>query len=172
MWHFFGMFIGSNCRITFVIKFHFQEERIHTKSTSWLEIRDAREWLRSLTVAPPGEICIDFSNFLRKTYEPTHEIMAHIAVRKLNLQTRMRSNPLWLHVWHLGRSFVYFHTLCVRTAEALGRLRGCAVSPEPSLFAYAKSTIISWAGSYAHQGKVYLFLLRIKAFFWPFFHFI
>ena len=38
-------------------------------------------------------------------------------------------------------------TLCVRTAKALARLRRCAVSPEPSLFAYAISTIISWAGS-------------------------
>ena len=56
--------------------------------------------------------------------------MALIALRKLNLQTRVR------------RPFVYFHTLCVRTAKALARL-----SPEPSLFAYATSTIISWAVS-------------------------
>ena len=27
------------------------------------------------------------------SFEPTHEIMALIALRKLNLQTRMRSNP-------------------------------------------------------------------------------
>ena len=73
-------------------------------------------------------------------YEPTHEIMALIALRKHNLQTRMRSNPLGLHVWFLVRSFVYFHTLFVRTAKALARLRGCAVSPEHSLFAYAIST--------------------------------
>ena len=81
-------------------------------------------------------------------FEPTHEIMALIALRKLNLQTRMRSNPRGLHVWSLVRPFVYFHTLCVRTAKALARLRGCAVSPEPSLFAYAINTIISWAGSF------------------------
>ena len=56
--------------------------------------------------------------------EPTHEIMALIALRKLNLQTRMRSNPLGLHVWFLVRPFVYFHTLCVRTAKAQARLRG------------------------------------------------
>ena len=31
-------------------------------------------------------------------FEPTHEIMALIALRKLNLQTRMRINPLGLHV--------------------------------------------------------------------------
>ena len=95
------------------------------------------------------------------TYEPTHDIMALIALRKLNLQTRMRSNPLELHVWFLVRPFVYFYTSCVRTAKALARLRGCAVSlepslfgcavsPEPSLFAYAISTIISWAGSNGH----------------------
>ena len=38
-------------------------------------------------------------------------------------------------------------SFCVRTAKALARLRGCTGSPEPSLFAYARSTIISWAGS-------------------------
>ena len=50
--------------------------------------------------------------------------------------------------WFLVRPFVYFHTLCVRTAKALVRPRGCAGSPEPSLVAYVISTIISWAGSY------------------------
>ena len=111
-----------------------------------------------------------------RAFGPTHEIMALIALCKLNLQTRMRSNPLGLHVWILVRPFVYFHTLCVRTAKALARLRRCegsgetaqmrrlwrdcadakalarlrrcAVSPEPSQFAYAISTIISWAGSF------------------------
>ena len=82
------------------------------------------------------------------TYEPTHEIMALIALRKLNLQMRMRSNPLGLHVWFLVRPFVYCHALCVRTAKALVRLR---IPPEPSLVAYAISTIISWAGSYVLQ---------------------
>ena len=83
----------------------------------------------------------------KRTNETAHEIMAFIALRKLNLQTRMRSNLLALHVWYLVRSFVYFHTLCVWKAKALVRPRGCAVSLEPSLFAYGISTIISWAGS-------------------------
>ena len=82
------------------------------------------------------------------SFELTHEIMVLIALRKLNLQTCMCSNPLGLHIWFLVRPFVYFHTFCVRIAKALVRLRGCAVSPEPSLFAYAISTIISWAGSF------------------------
>ena len=47
-----------------------------------------------------------------------------------------------------SRPFVYVHTLFVLTAKALARLRGCAVLPEPSLFAYAISTIISWAVSF------------------------
>ena len=34
-----------------------------------------------------------------------------------------------------------------RTAKALARLRGCAGSPEPSLFDFVLSTIISWTGS-------------------------
>ena len=46
-----------------------------------------RGWLRLVSVALPGMF-----------YEPTHEIMALIALRKLNFQTRMRSNPLRLHV--------------------------------------------------------------------------
>ena len=54
-------------------------------------------------------------------FEPTHEIMALIALRKLSLQTRMRSNPLGLHVWFLVGPFVYFHTLCVQTAKSLAR---------------------------------------------------
>ena len=87
--------------------------------------------------------------------EPTHEIMALIALRKLNLQTRMRSNPLGLHVWFLVRPVVYFHTLCMRTAKAMAGLCRCAVSPETSLFAYAGSTIISWAGSIMSEGMFY-----------------
>ena len=41
--------------------------------------------------------------------------------------------------------FIYCHTLSVRTAKALARLRECAGSPEPSLVSYVISTIISWA---------------------------
>ena len=36
----------------------------------------------------------------------------------------------------------------MRTAKALARLRGCAGSPEHSLFAYVISTTISWTGLY------------------------
>ena len=57
----------------------------------------------------------------------------HIALSKLNLQTCMRSNPLGLI---FDQTLHNFHTLYVRTAMA-----------EPSLFAYAIRTIISWAGS-------------------------
>ena len=78
--------------------------------------------------------------------------MALIALRKLNLQTRMRSHPMGLHVWLSARSFVYFNTLSVRTAKALARLCGCAGSSEPSLVAYVISTIISWAGSNMRGG--------------------
>ena len=79
--------------------------------------------------------------------EPAHEIMALFVLHKLILQTRMRSHPVGLDVWFLVGPFVYFHTLLVRTAKALARLRRCAGSPEPSLFAYVISTIISRAGS-------------------------
>ena len=39
----------------------------------------------------------------------------------------------------------YFYISCVRTAKALGRLRGCAGSPEHSLVAYVISSVIAWA---------------------------
>ena len=73
--------------------------------------------------------------------------MVLFVLRKLILQTRMRSHPVGLDVWFFVGPFVYFHSSRVRTAEALVRLRGCAGSPEPSLVAYVISTIISWAGS-------------------------
>ena len=60
-----------------------------------------------------------------RTFEPSHEIMA------------LFIGPL-----------VYCHTLSVRTATTLARLRECAGSPEPSLVAYLISSIISWAGSF------------------------
>ena len=70
--------------------------------------------------------------------QPVHDILTLIALSKLSLQTRMRAHLLLPYV------------MCANS-EGSGRLRGCAgsgraVSPEPSLFAYAISTIISWAG--------------------------
>ena len=76
-----------------------------------------------------------------------YEIMALFVLRKLILQTCMRSHPVGLDVWFLVWFFVYFHTSCVRTAKALARQRGCAGSPEPTLVAYLISTLVSWAGS-------------------------
>ena len=62
--------------------------------------------------------------------EPTHEIMALITLLKLNLQTRMRSNPLALS-----------STSILNVCEQQRLWLDCA--PDPSLFAYAISTIIS-----------------------------
>ena len=78
--------------------------------------------------------------------------MVLFVLRKLILQTRMRSHSVGLIVWFLVGPVVYFPSACVRTAKALARLRillrGCADSPKPSLVAYVMSTIISWAGSF------------------------
>ena len=77
----------------------------------------------------------------------------------LILQTRIPSHPEGLDVWCFVGPFVYFHNLCVWTAKALARLRGCgAGSPEPSLVALVISTIISWAGSFMHTLKWYLYI--------------
>ena len=86
-----------------------------------------------------GEYC--------NSFEPWHEIIALFVLRKLILQTCMRSHPVGLDVWFLVWPFVYFHTSCVQTAKALGRLHEWAGSHEPSLVAYVISIIISWAGS-------------------------
>ena len=80
--------------------------------------------------------------------EPAHEIMVLCVLRKLILQTRMRSHPVGLDVWRLVGLFIYFHTVRLWTAKALARQHRCVGSPEPSLLAYVISTIISWAGSY------------------------
>ena len=74
--------------------------------------------------------------------------MALFVLRKLIFQTRMHSHPVGLDAWFLVGPFIYFHTSCVRTANALAWLRGCTGSPEPSLVACVISTIISWAGSF------------------------
>ena len=87
-------------------------------------------------------------HLIPRRYEPCHEVMALSVLRKLILQTSMRSHPVGQDVWFLVGPFVCFHTSCMQTATAQARLRGCKGSPEPSLFTYVISTIISWAGSY------------------------
>ena len=99
----------------------------------------------------------------RSPNEPAHEIMVLLVLCKFILQTRMRSHPVGLDVWFLVGPFVYFHTLCVRTAKALARLRGCAVLPEPLLVTYVISTIISWAGSKSGINEILVKLLKIWA---------
>ena len=61
-------------------------------------------------------------------FEPCHEIMVLFVLRKLILQTLMRSHPVGLHVREQQRLW-----------------------PEPSLVAYVISTIISWAGSFSQK---------------------
>ena len=89
-----------------------------------------------------------YQNISSVLFEPAHEIMALFILRKLILQTRMRSHPVELNVWVLVWLFVYFHTSCVQTAKALVRLHGCAGSPVPSLVAYVICTIITSAQFY------------------------
>ena len=93
-----------------------------------------------------------FSGFcifqITTVFEPSHEIMVLFVLHRLILQTHMHSHPVGLDVSFWVGPFVYFQTLCVKTAKALARLRGCAGSPEPSLVAYVISAIISWAGSF------------------------
>ena len=59
-------------------------------------------------------------------YEPSHEIMVLFILRKLILQTRMRSNSVGAICLILVGPFVYFHISCVRIAKALAILRRLA----------------------------------------------
>ena len=61
-----------------------------------------------------------------RSIQPYHEIMALFVLRKFILQPRMGSHPVGLDA---------LHTSCVRTAQALARLHGCAGSPELLLVA-------------------------------------
>ena len=87
-----------------------------------------------------------------RTFEPSHEIMSLFVLRKLILQTRMRSHPVGLDVLSFGRTLrllPYFMCVnCEGSGEIARMRRDPCSSPEPSLVAYVISTIISWAGSF------------------------
>ena len=85
------------------------------------------------------------------SFEPSHEIMVLFVLRKLILQTRICSHPVGLDVWILVGPFVFFYTSCVWTAKALTWLHRCAGSPEPLLFTYVITAIISWAGAFCDK---------------------
>ena len=119
----------------------------------WELVPYSRTWRKNRS--PWDEMLSETSeHFLRRPYEPSHEIMALFALYKLIFETRLRSHPVGHDVWFLVRPFVYFQISCVRTAKVLARLRGYAGSPGPSLVAYVISTIISWAGSYDEWGRL------------------
>ena len=74
-----------------------------------------------------------------------HEIMVLFVLRKLILQTRMRSHPVAIDVWFLvGLCCLLPYIMCANS-EASG---------ETSLVAYLISTIISWAGSNVGNWRV------------------
>ena len=105
----------------------------------------------SIRSKPPSVLALWHWN---TTNEPCREIMVLFVLRKLILQTCMRSHPVGLEIWFLVGPFVYFHTSCVRTAKA------GETAPEPSLVAYVISTIISWAESlllYSYHSRVLFF---------------
>ena len=74
------------------------------------------------------------------SFEPTHEILALFVLCKFILQIRMRSHPAGLDVWFL----VWPSTSIVHVCKQR------RLWPEPSLVAYAISTILSWAGAFIH----------------------
>ena len=110
-----------------------------------------------------GRFCPKWANI--GSFVQNREIIA--VLRRLILQMCMCSHPVGLDVWFLVGPFFYFHTLCVRTAKALARLREYAGSPEPLLVAYVISTIISWAGSYMFTHTSFFCEISWFVFLWP-----
>ena len=104
---------------------------------SWSQCSERNSVIRVCTVchllASFARLFLDYSNKWRHSnlgefmvnanFEPAQEIMVLFSLRKLILQTRIRSHPVGLDVWFFVRCFVYFHSSCVRTAKALTRLR-------------------------------------------------
>ena len=67
------------------------------------------------------------------TGQPAHEVMALIALHKLNLQTRMRSNPMGLHVWFFqmrSLAWAFAVRLCGKYHNLMSWLRGCTIKAE------------------------------------------
>ena len=128
------------------------------KSIKWhrKETVDVRRRAQCFNLRPTPSVT---SKAIRPSFEPSHEIMVLFVLRKLILQTRMRSHLMGLDVrFFFIRLFLCFHTLCARTAKALARLRGCAGLPEPLLVAKVISTKISWAVSFRSEVSIRLWL--------------
>ena len=64
-------------------------------------------------------------------------------ILQICMSSLSKESGMWLFVW----SFLQLPLLCEQTAKALARLRRCAGSTQPSLFAYVISTIFSCVGS-------------------------
>ena len=73
-------------------------------------------------------------------FEPSHEIMELLVLRKLIFQTRMRSHPVGARRLIFGRILRLFPYLVSANSEGS--------SSEPSLVAYVIITIIPWADSF------------------------
>ena len=97
-------------------------------------------------------------------YAPSHEIMVLFILRKLILQTCMRSHPVGARCLIFGCTFRLLPYFMCANSEGSGETVSTGVrrvSTEPSLVAYVISTIISWAGSNGvggYRGVSFFFL--------------
>ena len=118
-------------------KFIWRKHSINTETSSFSKFKYFI-WSPESHLSFSGTEMFMYTNFMftslahwnRITFEPSLEIMALFVLRKLILQTHMRSHPVGLDVWFLVGPLVYFNTSCARITKAL-----------------AISTIIPWAVS-------------------------
>ena len=73
-----------------------------------------------------------FVGFVMLNHEKRNLSIVRFEVLQLHMHSNFKGEDIWLSVW----SFPYVPILSERTAIALAWLRGCADSPEPSLFVY------------------------------------
>ena len=84
-------------------------------------------------------------HFLNLTNEPSHEIMELFVLRKLIVQTRMRSHPVGLDVRFLVRPFVYFHTCgTARMRRLVWAFAGRLCYKYHNLMSWLKSSFTTW----------------------------
>ena len=105
-----------------------------------------------------------------RPFEPSHEIMALFVLRKLILQTRMRSHVVGLDVWFLGHTLRLFPYYVCANSEGSGetaRLRRLAWAFAGRLcdkYHYLMSWLIlmslSYRGSYECVGGLIWFVLN------------
>ena len=98
---------------------------------------------KSSTTGPSEWLLVCAWRFNKSSMLMSHLMRLWYFLSSINLFFNRACHPMGIDVRFLVGPFIYFHTLCVPTAKAPVRLRGCAGSPEATLLAYVISISVS-----------------------------